>query len=143
MPASLITPLCTGRGDHGGKFAGLATGQRAIEQGQHMARIGGIETTGTGLGRQRQMENVKRTGCNGSDGFQFRRVPGRCQRRRPLGKQWKIAQDDDPGGRNSYLANRIQQAQADLGPDPGRFADRDRNWAMTACAQPSSRRIST
>jgi hypothetical protein len=42
-------PLVHGRGDHGSEFPALATGQRAIEQGQHLARVGGIETTGMGL----------------------------------------------------------------------------------------------
>ncbi len=72
------------------------------------------------------MKNVKRTWQQGQ-----RRVPvaqgaGQVERRRPLGKQRKIAQDDDPG-RKLYLANRIHQVQADLRTHPGGFADRDRN----------------
>jgi hypothetical protein len=46
-------PLVYGCSDHCGEFPGLATGQRAIEQGEDLARIGGIKATGTGLGRQR------------------------------------------------------------------------------------------
>jgi hypothetical protein len=45
---------------HRGKLAGLAAGQRAVEQGQHVGAVGRIELTGPGGGGQRNVQDVER-----------------------------------------------------------------------------------
>ena len=62
IPARLTTPLMDRRRRHGREFAAAAAGQGAVEKGQHIGGVGGVEPPRLAGGGERQMEHVEDAG---------------------------------------------------------------------------------
>ncbi|OQA34771.1 MAG: hypothetical protein BWY57_00257 [Betaproteobacteria bacterium ADurb.Bin341] len=108
-------PLMHRRRDDAGKFAGLAAGQRPIQQRQHIGAIGRIKPPRFSGRGKRKVQNIEMPRKRSLS--RHIRTKGRHQTQsgRPRFKQAAIPQHDD-------WPFALGQTQAKLGADSGRFA---------------------
>ena len=125
--------LVYGRRRHRREFAGLATRQGAIENGQHVRAVRGIKLSGNGWHGERDVEHGERIGrfrtvdrLAGAIIEKFDRQP---ELGRALGEQALVAENHDIG-----CAGVAGQAQADFRSDPGRFAAGDGDQRPHYCS---------
>ena len=115
MPASLITHFCTGAVTIASNSPARAAADGAIEQGEHVARVGRVEPAGHG-GRARAARAAADAGARSRRGVEVGQGTARPRgRARPSSAR-------SPSSTSRSRAARRRKSRAEVGADAGRLA---------------------